>query len=249
MHRHVKAELDLNLVKRFDFGVFDRVARLDGAHVVFVVDRFKCDQVGIRMLATDGKRRLLEGRARERFHETLGTHAEDVLVDFVVRHDAAMDGLAHFNVTLKATLVGKSKVRIVRFHAKPRKGRRLDECKANLLDRMGHGLHKLAQEDAIRKRHLEEEIRTRRYRLLDGRLLRHCAGINLLVGHDDALGALRRRSLGCIGLGLLITACNERILFVFRRTIITGLVIHLLALLGRHLLRFGVKNMRKVCIT
>jgi hypothetical protein len=239
VHRHMKAEIDVNFIERIDFVVFNRVASLDGAHVVLIVDRLERDEIGTRMLATDGQRRFLESRGRECFHEALGADAEDVLVDFFIGHDSAVNRFADLDVALETALVGQRKLGIVRFHPKARKARSLDECKADLLDGMRDGLHELAQEDAIRKRHLEEEIGTRHDRNLGSWLGRDTAGINLLVGDNDALGTLGRRRLG---VGLVLTRGNERVLLVigsigaFRRALARsiGFVINVCLLLERH---------------
>lgn len=239
VHRDVKAELDLDLVQRLDFGVFDCVARLDRTHVVFVVDALKRDEIRRSMLATDCQRRLLQCTRSQRFHEALGTDAKDVLVDFLVCHEAAVHRFSDLDVAFKATLVGERKVGIVCFHTKARKCCRFDKCEADLLDRVRDGLHELAQQDAVCKGHFEEEIRTGRHGCLCNGLCRHCAGINLLVGDDDALGTLGGR-LAVLGFG--ITRRDEGILLVirsiraFRRALArTGsFVIYVGLLLQRH---------------
>ena len=141
----VKAEIDLDRVEALDVGVFNRGARLDGAHVVFVIRTFKGDVVLGRVLARNRQRRFLESRGLQRFHERLGFDAKNLLVNVVVRHGTAVNGLAGFDVTFKLGLVGERKLGVVRFHTKARKLGCLGQSKTNFLDRVSDRLEELAK--------------------------------------------------------------------------------------------------------
>jgi hypothetical protein len=194
----VKAEIDLDRVEAFDVGVFNGGARLDGAHVVFIVRTLKGDVVLGRMLARNGQRRFLESRGLERFHERLGFDAKDLLVDVVIGHGAAVDGLAGLDVALKLGLVGERKLGVVRFHTKARKLGRLGQSKTNFLDRVSNRLEEFAQQDAVGKRHAEKKlVQFDLFERPNVRLLGHIGRIELLVAHNNGL------FLGLFGCGRL----------------------------------------------
>ncbi len=189
----VKAKLDLDAIQGLDIGIVHRLARLDRSNIGLIVDAFKRNVVRRSMLPCDTERGFFECTRCQSFHETLGTNTKDLLVDFVIRHRSPMDARAGLDTALKPTLVGQRKICIVGFHTKAREFRGLGKRKADLLDGMRNGFHKLSEKRTICKNHLKEKgpIGIHALRACR-RLLGHCIRIDFLVGNHNSLSALGR---------------------------------------------------------